>query len=250
MSTPILIHPPNQDFLEEHTTYPVNLPQGLPLFIIIPMVGMYILTLFITGIGGIFLYHSNQLFKHPVETTAIIIERDIFGGKNDLKTYQLGYTFEVNGESFTDYHNVDSDTYNDLEIGDPINIYYALNDPNYTRVIGFDEDFPLLGYVLAWVFIAIILGAVSYYMFHRHRRLSMLKQAGKIISDELIDISGNMEKGHYVVTVNAQFQHPDTQKTITGKRNYQADHLKDQPLPSAGSPLTIYYYDQKLWHVL
>lgn len=250
MSKPVLIHPPNQDFLEKRIPYPLNLPRGLPLAVIISVVTIYLFLLTVTGMGWVFLYHSNQLFKHPVETTATIIERNIFEHDNGIKRYKLGYTFELEGETYTDYNDVDLATYDDLEIGDPISIYYALNDPNYTRVIGFDDEFSLLGYTLLWVFMALVLSGVSYYLIRRYRRLSTLREHGKVISGELIDISAIIDRSDYVVTVNAQFNQPDTHQTLTGKRHYRANHLSDQPLPPVGSRLAIYYYDQKLWEVL
>jgi hypothetical protein len=191
------------------------------------------------------LYDGWLLSENPAQVTGHITDRRI----ND-DSYLLVYEFSAGGRLYTRQQSVPWENYSAYQIGQLIEIMYAVDDPIASRATTLlDEENPALIYLVTVMITAIIPVAVASIIFNVQRR-HRLHREGKFVRGELTDIKGEQGEDDFFVTVYIKFRSPVNLQFVTGKRRYTCNHHKGKRFPLPGVPVMIHYADDTIWEVL
>jgi hypothetical protein len=146
---------------------------------------------------------------------------------------------------------VDETQYSHYHEGDAINIRYLPEDPGIVRADWESAGFPALAvfltlFALVWnvMFWGLMISAVM-----QSRKMARLALGGEKLIGEIKSVSGaSDEDGNYTVKIHYAFQSP-TGTLLNGKEQYQRNDLRNT-LPLAGTPITVFYHDDKTFMAL
>jgi hypothetical protein len=132
-----------------------------------------------------------------------------------------------------------------------ISALYLPNDPQQSRIIGFEPSFGtrMIDVLFIGVTLFVMWGssvftlAILKYPIDK-RRFRRLWRNGILIDGEVVAAKKRItrrEFGHYVV-ITYSFQTPNG-RTLTRKQSHLRNDLRNTPLPTVGTPVSILYAD-------
>lgn len=210
------------------------------------LIPFLIATLFLIYKSLSLLYDDWLLSQNLAQTTGYITNRDI----TDSDYYTLAYEFSVGEQVYTREQSVSWENYNAYQLGQPIEISYAVNDPVASRASALpDEENKVVIYLVTVVMTIIIPIAVTSTIFNVQRR-QRLHREGKFVRGELTDVKGEEGEDDFLMTVYVKFRSPTNLQFVTGKRRYTCNHHRGVRPPLPGVPVMIHYADDAVWEVL
>jgi hypothetical protein len=147
----------------------------------------------------------------------------------------------------------------EIVTGDKIKIHYMFDQPLYTKVT--DERFlppawfvggVSLIAVIGFAFVSLIVvaliktGLQSLAAHGKHERLLL---EGVVIDGELVEANADEVKDVYVVRVKYRAKLPDGKGVVREQKLCRND-LRNQPLPSPGTPVAILYAGHECYVML
>jgi len=249
MTDTFLLFPNNEAFIRGAKRSSVDDQGGIrgviTLLVIIVFIG---LSLFLGYQSLTILYDTQLLAQNSAQIVGQITER--YTSDDDSVTYHLVYQFTTPDRAYSGDQQVSREFYGTYAVGQSIDVTYAPNDPVASRLTHFDSSSNDAFMVISTgVYIVIVAIVVTSSIVHTQRR-SQLKREGKIITGELVSISGELDDDDYRVEVVVRFRSPSTLQLTSGKRRYVCNHLKRTRLPRPIVPVMIHYADEKVWEVL
>jgi hypothetical protein len=243
-----LLNPGNRAFVAGQSKRLASTGYGCVMLVFIPFL---IVGLFFLGYGIKSLIEWQQLTTEGVTTRGKFIDRSISYDSDDDESYYVTFQFGLNNQTHVVEQNVDSGTYDRAETGAPVDIVYVPDNPTLARVAGTESspvDLFIMAFSLCWnVFVWLVLLAI----IGGWRKRRALQRSGQLTRGEVVSCSGrNSNKGGYIITVEYRFNPPDGGAMIANKQTENRRDLRDQPLPTAGTPLAILYRDRKTYTAL
>ncbi len=198
-----------------------------------------------------------RLSSAGVTTPATVVDRRI-STSDDSTSYYITYEFryvQPNGEPAVQRgeDDVSSGEYERLEPGTQIEIFYDPNDPAISDMQPPNILDPALitGFMIAWSGLWNgVLGFMSYGVLAAARKERKLARHGQLIHGTLTRISGDTDSdGDFLVDLHYRFVTPQGREINASEKNY-VNRLRNTPLPSVGTPVAIWYADDKTYKVL
>lgn len=192
-----------------------------------------------------------------VTTPATVVDRYI-SESDDSTSYYIVYEFRhtlPNGEPAVqqDEDSVSSDEYDRLEQGMQIEIIYDPNDPTISDMQPPDIFEPVLmtGFTIIWAgFWNGMSGFMSYGLLAAAWKERKLTREGQLVHGTLTRITGDTDSdGDFLVDLHYRFVTPHGREINGHERNHTNVH-RNTPLPPAGTPVAIWYADDKNYKVL
>ncbi|NJL04427.1 MAG: DUF3592 domain-containing protein [Chloroflexaceae bacterium] len=199
----------------------------------------------------------SRLSTQQATTEAQIVDKNSRRG-NASSTYYITYAFthpDPNGElqQYTNRVSVNSDTYEQLEMGQAITVYFVPDDPTISQATPPSIRDPLITSLTtlifwgAWVGIS---GIMTFGAFQSIRRADHLTKHGQLLHGTLTHIEGDTDSDNdYIVKARYQFQSP-LGIPLEGKDEATRNHLKSYSLPPLGTPVAVWYTDDTNYIVL
>lgn len=249
--TPFLIFPVNNGYLQRTTRTPQygqgNFNSSCLMLFLVPFIAI---SVFLVAYCVNQFYAGVMLSLGATPIVGQVIERDISEDEGSY-SYRLKYQYVVADRIYTYNQQVSDRLYETYQVGQAISITYAAGDATVSRITGVDTtptNVFLLIFTGIWVF---VIGGFTTIFFGAWRRFERLKRDGKLIYGELIEFKGEKDgDGDYQITLRAKFRSPTTLQWVEGKRFYTCNHHLNTRQPDTGTPLAIFYADDKVWEVL
>lgn len=248
MTDYFVIQPENQSYVQRRTDQPAYIPNNWNKFIIMALIVLYLFVFGALGMATYNMHKENILFQDSAQTTARITGHNSQRSRNTTN-YYLMYMYSVDGEIYRDSRRVSRSVYNTYRVGDIVDILYPVAKHDLTRIIGVHGDERVEVFGAFSIAFAALAGYGVFWVIKRYRNVKLLRSNGRLMTGELIASSTREYKGNYYVRFTVQFTNPNYER-IKGSRQYMVNQLRNAPLPSAGTPLAIIYYHDKLWELL
>lgn len=251
VENPFLLFPVNEQHLQRQTGTPhygqAGLNGGCMVLFLLPFLAVAV---FLIGMLLNQLYEGVLLSINAIPTVAQVTDRRVSEDEGSY-TYTLEYQYLVADRTYSGRQNVPNAVYETYQIGQDIPVTYAGNDGRISRITGVDTTSTNLFLVIFTVFWVSIVGCFSVIFFLAWRHSERLKRHGKLIYGEVIAFKGEKDTdGDYQITVKTKFRSPSNLQWVEGSRHYTCNHHLNTNPPAAGTPLAIFYADDKVWEVL
>lgn len=187
------------------------------------------------------LYNENFQLRQRAEIEAIVDDLYVSRGMRS-KNYNMVYSYQVDNAHYITEKLIRRGLYQETRIGDPILIYYAINQPSIsqitTSIVERDQlilmiitNIGLWGWILmcCWEFI------------YNLTTISIMRCYGEPVIGKLVDIEV-IANGKYQQDLNLsiEFISPKTSQLIQGIKRYK-NHPIGIPLPTVGRSVIIFH---------
>lgn len=250
MADTFLMFPQNEAYLRGESpksqSHYIQTNYGCLMLFMVPFIMIGVFTIALTVVAFAENWHLENSGQ---PTTATIIDRTEDEDEGST-TYRLHYEYAVSGLTYNDNQQVPLEVYIRYAVGQPIDILYAGDSPDVSRIVGVSDAslrtflalFTLIWNVLVAIFCASIWGGWD--------RQNRLHKQGKLVRGEIVYIDSKTDSdGDYMIEAEVRFRTPMLQP-VQGKRSYTSNFHKGQPLPRPGEAVSILYVDDKLWEIL
>lgn len=176
-------------------------------------------------------------------------------GSRTSTTYYWRYRYTTeDGQRLTGEVQVEREAYDDYQFNAPVQVLYLADDPNISRIVRDSTiDFPRLQVIGG----ALVFGlsALSVFIFaqafnqRRHYRANGKLIYGKVDTAKLVaDESNGKRKAK--LYINYEFTSPTTGKQLIKFVGQQRDELQEGDLPAKGTPVAIFYANDRIFKIL
>lgn len=250
MADSFLMFPKNEQYLRgERQTLQFHTSatnHGCMMLFAIPFVLVGIFTIALTLMA----FAENwNLENNGQPITATVTDRTETEDEGST-TYRLHYGYTVNDVTYSDNQQVPEEVYRQYAVGQPIDILYADDSPDVSRIVGVSDEslrIFLLLFTVVWNLVVAVLVTATWTGLARQNRL---RKQGKLVTGEIVYIDSKTDSdGDYMIEAEVRFRTPMLQP-VQGKRSYTTNFHKGQPLPRPGEQVNILYVDDKLWEIL
>lgn len=230
-------------------------------FIVLLVVSLLCTFGFITSLLVTTWSEWSQLSSSGLQIQGTVIEKTI-DDNGDSTTYSVIYRFthippDGDPRDFSDSDTVDSQFYDEAEIGGPVTIWYATSDPTVSQI-----GAPNIWFVL---FLTIVLGgggllvngALIGGIINLRRTLQkghrLAAPGALLVRGTITSIKGEVDDDSFKVTVEYAFQSPTTALTLSGSKLMTRDDLMREDghhLPPVGTSVVVAYADDRMFEML
>ncbi len=244
-------------------------PKGTPLLLRRILVAIFVVLLAVGLIAGGIAYRNFSIFN-ALESTGVEVEGAFLGGtsnltQNNRTVYQVTYEYQADGRRYEGrVRNVPERLFNNASPGQPAQVIYLPDRPVVSTLVDYNRPpVALLTFSIVWTLVVVLgLGGGLWYLWRRVRlgRESIIV-AGEIKGIEAEEI--NHEDGEperpldpithrhgYRITVEYEFDQPNTGRKLRGTGTNIRNDLRDEPLPGPGTPVSIRYVNAGLHEIL
>lgn len=238
----------------------VDVVEGKAPFTPLPKAQTGCLTLFFgvfLFVGAVLIYatvsewYTLEQFKSiGINTDAQVVEH-YSGNFRGIVDYFLRVQFEIDGQSYDKRIEVNPTQYIDYQVGDEVSLRYLPEDPALITIDwdgNVDTSFERILTVCAIIWNITILGMLVI-MIGQYRTLLRLARGGTLLMGEITQSSGcDNEYSNYKVTILYKFHSP-TGVMLKGQASQTRNDLK-KTLPHRGTPVAVYYRDERTYILL
>ncbi len=190
-----------------------------------------------------------QLSANGVTTKAVITSLQERGKGRHIVTYrfEVGDPEDENAAGYSGEWRAVLGEFRNLEEDDLVPVVYLPSDPTISRL---DMRSPDITRRLrrSLAAIALTLLAVFLMLYDLHRRRTT--RPSRLIRGEVVSCTGHMsEDGNYHIKLHYRFSTPKGQP-VSGQITRTRNDLKNRGLPTAGTPIAVYYKGQRSYRVL
>lgn len=239
-------HAENNDYVNGFATKPPQTWRGCGTLFLIPfiLVGFFLIA-FLAYEG----YTFFSLSTNRQETWGNLIERTVEEDEDGTR-YSVRYEYFIDGIRYENKDSVSAELYQTVNNGEPLKVYYALNDYDVSTL---SLPTPEL-LVFLTVFTTFWNGVIwiGFYFELRERTLwKDLFANGQRIKGTITKVetwSDSDDDLH--ITVHYEFRATDGITRLEGKESTVRNDLKRTPLPSVGENIMILYKTPKHFRAL
>jgi hypothetical protein len=254
-----VLHRENRALLNGKKGLPVGMAKpGIWFVGAIPLI-VTLIGFFATGFVLVEEHRFDRLKARGVTTQATVTRLHEISGPSDSHdpdTYSVDYKYTVNGSKYEGSAGVSWSEYTDLEKGSRIEIRYDPGDPSISKLEKRfrerelerpGESRALIGLLIFMMLAGLF--SLGHWYVRTLRPLQRLKRAGRTLRGDVVDCDGRVQQDDYQVTLTYRFTDPHGHE-IVSRAETERDDLKDKPLPTAGTPVWVYFVDGKNYVVL
>lgn len=196
-------------------------------------------------------YDWYRLERDGVEVEGIVTGRRVADEVGRGEDHYLRYSFTVplvalEGLEVEDAQAVTSRDYAALEDGDPVKVTYLLDDPDVSRIA---QDDPLEEdrYWMTALLVALVaLTFIALGMAFRRRK----RNAARLIKGQVVACTGMPDsEGDFMLKLRYRFHSPEGNVIVRQATQIRND-LKSTRLPEPGTPVAIYYRNDRSYRIL
>ena len=249
-----LIKPKHRDVALGLTRYRLEITQlrgfGIVLFLLF-------FVWFVTLWDTVNSWVAYQALREQQATITAQITDKRISRSEDNDTYYMDYTFtypDQNGEpqQYRKEIRVSADKYYQTQMGQKIRVYFVPDDPTIsqtTPVTIFDILKPTAWFIVA----GIVFFFMGRFLIRRFQIEHRLEQNGQLLQGILLEIKGDEDSdGDYWIKARYRFQSPQGLSLDGTYQNFNSNinRLRDYTLPPAGTPVAVWYADDKTHKML
>jgi hypothetical protein len=256
-----LLYPENtryQNYLNGLTPHPVftlSGDAGLDRIITYLLIGLIVLTVVVVRGTVVEWINWRQVLETGVTTEGTVTKAYIIyiGEDGNTEVYNVEYSFAAqDGVTYNGSDTVSWMTYKTARDEKRITVSYASDNPSNNRAsenVNYPENL-LIGVVQSAALVLLSSWGTRK-LFSSRRRLAKFTRYGQHVNGQIVSASGEVDsEGDYMVRFRYSFVSPKSGRRITNETLRMRNDLRDGNVPPPGTPIAIWYLDDKTYEVL